>query len=59
MTNEYPAAGVAVTVIDVPEVNIPPPVTLPPAGGNAERPMVYELRLKLATRVLLVLTVKG
>jgi hypothetical protein len=40
LTNEYPELGVAVTVTEVPELNVPPPLTIPPATGLAVTPTV-------------------
>ena len=39
--NVNPVLAVAVTVTDVPETNVPPPVTVPPAAGFALTVMAY------------------
>ena len=36
-TNWYPVAGMAVTVAEDPELNVPPPLVLPPDVGFDER----------------------
>ena len=60
LINAYPVLGVAVTVIEDPELNIPPPLVVPPAEGFDDNDTVSftAAAVKLATNVLFELKVK-
>ncbi len=49
----YPTAGTALTVTEVPELNEPAPVVVPPSKGFEDNATVYLTAVKLATKVLL------
>jgi len=50
----YPEFGVAVTVTEEPELNVPPPLVVPPAAGFDDSVTVYVVpgEEKFATNVL-------
>ncbi len=53
----YPTAGTALTVTEVPEVNEPAPVVVPPSKGFEDNATVYSIgfAVKLATKALFAL----
>ena len=59
LTKLKPLLAVAVTVTELPAANVPPPLTVPSALGEALTATVYCVAavVKLATRVTLLLTV--
>jgi hypothetical protein len=58
LTKLKPLLGVAVTVSELPAANVPPPLTVPSALGEALTAIVYCTGVKFATRVTLLLSVK-
>ncbi len=58
--NIYPLAGLAVSVAELPELYVPPPVTLPPPEGLELTDTVY-VRMKFAVILLFpyIVTVRG
>jgi hypothetical protein len=58
LTNLYPVAGVAVNVITVPELYVPPPDIVPPPDGLELVDMVHGIKAKFATKLLFPVTVK-
>ena len=56
MTKLKPLLGVAVTVRELPAANVPPPLTVPPALGEALTAMVYcvAATVRVARRLVLL-----